>query len=145
MSDKENGENRGFKVQDHRRFSETGEARSPATDEATGDGAPETQSEAPAATTAAETAPEANSPHEGEVTFAGFVIGLSTQALADLGEIPNPVDGQKHTDVNAARQVIDILAILQQKTAGNLDEGERGLLDSALYDLRMRYVQRARS
>jgi hypothetical protein len=47
-------------------------------------------------------------------------------------------------NLDAARQIIDILAILKEKTAGNLDAAESALLENALYDLRMRYVDRAR-
>jgi hypothetical protein len=79
-----------------------------------------------------------------EITFASFVFSLSTQALVHLGEIPDPADGSTHVNLEGARQIIDILAILKEKTAGNLDPAENALLENALYDLRMRYVERAR-
>jgi hypothetical protein len=79
-----------------------------------------------------------------ELNFAAFVISLSTQALAQLGEIPDPVQGTVRVELNAARQMIDILVILRDKTKGNLDSAEKALLDSALYDLRMKYVEKAR-
>jgi len=78
------------------------------------------------------------------VTFSTFLLGLSTQALLHLGEIPNPTSGQVETDLIAAKQVIDILGILEVKTRGNLEEAEQGLVESVLYDLRMRYVELAR-
>lgn len=78
------------------------------------------------------------------VTFSTFLLGLSTQALLHLGEIPNPVSGQLEPDLVAAKQVIDILGVLQAKTRGNLDEAEQGLVESVLYDLRIRYVEIAR-
>jgi hypothetical protein len=78
------------------------------------------------------------------VTFSTFLLGLSTQALLHLGEIPNPSSGQVETDLIAAKQVIDILGILEVKTRGNLEEAERGLVESVLYDLRMKYVELAR-
>jgi hypothetical protein len=81
----------------------------------------------------------------GEITFASFLFSLSTQALVHLGEIPDPVDGATHASLDGARQIIDILAILADKTRGNLDAAESSLLESALYDLRMRYVDRART
>jgi hypothetical protein len=77
-------------------------------------------------------------------SLASFVFSLSTQALVHLGEVPDPIDGTAHTNLEAARQIIDILAILAEKTRGNLDEAESSLLESALYDLRMRFVDRAR-
>ena len=75
------------------------------------------------------------------VTFSTFVLGLSTQALLHLGEIPNPVNRAVERDLVAAKQVIDILGILREKTRSNLDPSEEALLDSMLYDLRMRYVE----
>jgi hypothetical protein len=63
--------------------------------------------------------------------------------LASLGEIPNPVDQQTVADLPAARQLIDILGVLRDKTRGNLDAEEQALLDHVLYDLRMRYVEAA--
>lgn len=84
--------------------------------------------------------------HEtGEITFASFVFSLSTQALIHLGEVPDPIDGSTHVNLEAARQIIDIIAILRDKTRGNLDQAENSLLESALYDLRMRFVERARN
>ena len=126
---------RGFQVKDRRRFSETGEARS--------------SGDEPAA--ASEAAPQAEAPVHPEppaadepVTFSTFVLGLSTQALLHLGEIPNPVNRAIERDLVAAKQVIDILGILREKTRNNLESAEESLLDSMLYDLRMRYVQLVR-
>jgi hypothetical protein len=76
-----------------------------------------------------------------EVNFSSFVLGLSTQALMCLGEIPDPQDGKPHQDLSAAKQFIDILGVLKEKTAGNLDKGETEFLDQILFDLRMRYVK----
>src|SRR5262245_25644806 len=75
------------------------------------------------------------------VTFSSFLLGLSTQALLHLGEIPNPAGGQAETDLVAAKQVIDILGMLEAKTRGNLEQAEQGLVESVLYDLRMKYVE----
>jgi hypothetical protein len=80
-------------------------------------------------------------PSDLPVTFSTFLLGLSTQALLHLGEIPNPASGQVETDLIAAKQVIDILGILETKTRGNLDQAEQGLVESVLYDLRIRYVE----
>jgi hypothetical protein len=130
---------RSFKVEDRRRFSETGEAR------------PEMASAGEGAVqgVASEQQPKDEShrwasDQTAEITFASFIIGLSTQALALLGEIQHPEQSATQVDLTAAREIIDILGLLQTKTRGNLDEGETGLLESALYDLRMIYVQRIR-
>jgi hypothetical protein len=61
-----------------------------------------------------------------------------------MGEIPSAPGQPVQTDLAAAQQMIDILALLKQKTAGNLDPGEDAMLGNALYDLRMRYVELAR-
>ena len=74
------------------------------------------------------------------VTFSTFVLGLSTQALLHLGEITDPTSGA----VEAAKQVIDILGIIERKTGGNLDQAESGLIEAVLYDLRMKYVEISR-
>jgi hypothetical protein len=131
---------RGFKVDDRRRFSETGEARAEAPER------PITQEEKPAvAGTAAAAAPTARDAPVLPLTFSTFVLSLSTQALVHLGEIPNPADSRLATDLLAAKQMIDILGILKEKTNGNLDSSESGLLDSVLYDLRLKYVERVRN
>lgn len=130
--DEEKEERRGFRVTDRRRFVEgadTGDA--PET-------APPPPSDPPPAH--ADEPPAADEP----VTFATFVLGLSTQALLHLGEIENPMTGRVERDLVAAKQVIDILGILHEKTRNNLDASEERLLDSMLYDLRMRYVDLAR-
>ncbi len=135
-SDADSQEKRGFKVEDRRRFSDSGEAR------------PGVEDDVPERTTAAAgVAAEPtgrDSPHI-EINFSTFVISLSTQALAHLGEIPSPLDDQLAVDLGAAKQLIDILGLLQDKTKGNLDKSESGLLDNILYDLRLKYVERARA
>ena len=124
---------RGFRVTDRRRFSESGDTR-PDTEAAS------EPAEAPPAPPVHETAEPPHADDE-PVTFSTFVLGLSTQALLHLGEIPNPVSGAIERDLVAAKQVIDIMGILAHKTRNNLEPGEDALLDSILYDLRMRYVE----
>jgi len=76
-----------------------------------------------------------------EVTFSAFVYSLSTSALVHLGEIPEPITEKMDKNLPLAKQTIDILGILQEKTKGNLTQDEENLLNSFLYDLRMRYVK----
>ena len=128
-------ERRGFQVRDRRRFSESGEARPDVAEEAP---------EPPPRPAAAESAAPGAAPADEPVTFSTFVLGLSTQALLHLGEIPNPMTHALERDLGAAKHVIDILGILQEKTRSNLEPGEESLLDSVLYDLRMRYVELVR-
>jgi hypothetical protein len=75
------------------------------------------------------------------IDFSTFVLSLSHSALVHLGDAPSP-DGQKaERDLSLARQTIDLLAILQDKTRNNLTGEEERLLDQALYDLRVRFVE----
>jgi hypothetical protein len=80
-----------------------------------------------------------------EITFGNFLVSLSTQALMHLGDIPDPQTGRPEQDLVAAQQLIDIVGMLQQKTRGNLDREEGQLIDAILYELRMKYVERART
>lgn len=140
MEEQEN--KRGFRVQDRRRFSpETGEPRSVEDVPQMSETAAAAEQEAPHADQ-----PRAarSSPSIGKISFSSFILGLSTQALMYMGEIP-PAPGQPvQADFSAAQQMIDVLAMLQQKTAGNLDAGESTMLENALFDLRMRYVELAK-
>jgi len=76
-----------------------------------------------------------------EIDFVTFVLSLSTNAMVSLGLLPRSGEGEKKRDLPLARQTIDILALLQEKTRGNLTGEEERILDSVLYDLRMTYVQ----
>lgn len=76
-----------------------------------------------------------------EITFPTFLLSLSTSALMHLGLIPNPLSGQMEKDLPLAKQSIDLLNLIRRKTQGNLEPDEAQLLDSILYDLRMKYVE----
>ncbi|UCC66723.1 MAG: DUF1844 domain-containing protein [Deltaproteobacteria bacterium] len=76
-----------------------------------------------------------------EATFSTFIYSLSTSALIHLGEIPEPTTQKMAKNIPLAKQTIDILGFLQEKTKGNLTQEEEHLLNSILYDLRMRYVK----
>ena len=76
-----------------------------------------------------------------EVNFSTFIFSLNTSALVHLGEIPEFGSGEIKKNLILAQHTIDTLAMLQEKTAGNLVEDEKGLLEHILYDLRMRYVK----
>jgi Domain of unknown function (DUF1844) len=79
-----------------------------------------------------------------EITFGTFLVGLSTQALMHLGDIPDPQTGKPEQDLVGAQQLIDIIGMLEQKTRGNLDRDEAQLIEAILYELRMKYVERAK-
>jgi hypothetical protein len=148
----EEEKSKGFKVEDRRRFSAEGELK------------PEFQNDQPAAATpppseasattdranpgvAAASASPARSTQaaEGsEISFTAFMVGISTQALVHLGEIPDPQGGQPEINLAAAQQLIDIVGMLKEKTRGNLDKDEEGLIDAILFELRMKYVEHSR-
>ena len=77
-----------------------------------------------------------------EIDFSTFVLSLSSSALVHLGEAPDPSSGQFDTQPHLAKQVIDILGMLQQKTEKGLTDEERQLLCEMLYTLRMKYVNK---
>ena len=77
-----------------------------------------------------------------EIDFSTFVLSLSSSALVHLGEAPDPSTGQVEVQPYMAKQVIDILGMLQQKTEHGLDDEEKQLLCEMLYTLRMKYVHK---
>lgn len=77
-----------------------------------------------------------------EVNFATFLFSLHTQALLHMGIIPDPISKETTTNLEVAKQTIDILGILKDKTRGNLEEEEDKLLNDILYNLRMAYVEK---
>lgn len=75
-----------------------------------------------------------------EVNFSTFILSIGSSALVQLGEVPDPESGKMMENLLAAKHSIDILSMLQEKTKSNLDNNEQQLLDTLLYDLRMKYV-----
>ena len=75
--------------------------------------------------------------------FNALVLSLGSSAIVHLGEAPDPTSGQKREkpDFPMAQQSIDLLAMLQEKTRGNLTAEESRFLENMLFDLRMLYVQ----
>ena len=78
------------------------------------------------------------------IDFATFVLSLSHSALVHLGDAPDP-DGKRSLNLTLARQTIDLLTLLQGKTHGNLSGPEERILEQALYDLRLRFVEVSKS
>lgn len=76
------------------------------------------------------------------MSFTGFVLSLATTAAVHFGDVPDPSTGKPaEPDLTSAGQMIEIIAMLQQRTRGNLSDPEAKLLDDLLYELRMRFVQ----
>ena len=76
--------------------------------------------------------------------FASFIVSLSHAALYHLGQVPDPVSGETSKDLGMARHTIDTIAMLQQKTKGNLDNEEKQLIDNVLTELRLAFVHLAK-
>ncbi len=76
-----------------------------------------------------------------QMDFSMFIVSLNSSALVHLGVLDDPAAGGKARNLPAAKQTIDILAMLQEKTAGNLSRDEGEMLRHILYDLRMNYVK----
>lgn len=149
QQEKEEKKEPAFRVSDRRRFA--GGDRQVASDEdvAKKDAEPqegqerrkELRAEAPQEGAAKE---DRRAPRElPPVNFSTFVISLSSSALIHLGLAEDPVTGGIDRDLALARQTIDILGMLQEKTRGNLSEEESRLLESILFDLRIRFVEEA--
>jgi hypothetical protein len=79
------------------------------------------------------------------IDFSTFVLSLSHSALVHLGDAPSPDGHPASRDLQLARQTIDLLSILQEKTRNNLTGEEERLLDQALYDLRLRFLEVSKS
>src|SRR3984957_18888282 len=159
---------KAFKVDDRRRFSSEGdlkpEFREGAETEASKPEPPSAAPRAEAPAAEAEAEDHDHHDHAGhdhgheahdhsahgvgempELNFGTFLVGLSTQALMHLGDIPDPQSARPEQDLVAAQQLIDIIGMLELKTRGNLDREEAQLIDAILYELRMKYVERART
>ena len=79
---------------------------------------------------------------ESGISFAQFILSLGTTAAIHFGDLPDPSTGETgETNLQAASQMIDLIAMLQEKTRGNLEPAESKLLEDLLYDLRLRFVQ----
>jgi hypothetical protein len=126
-------EEKGFVVKDRRTFDDKGEAKD------------QERKEEPRKEETRKKPPEDQA--EGmplpEVNFNSLIFSLSSSALINLGEIADPHTGQKQKDLPLAKHTIDTIAMLQDKTKGNLNPEEKRFLDTILADLRWRYVKMA--
>jgi len=144
--DDEKEEQGGFKVTDRRQFTLEGEIREEEPQQpAQAQQPPPKEQQPPQASQekAASQIPLQDSSQA--MDFASFLLSLATTGMVHLGEIPEPSTGQKSEDLEGARQMIDILSILKEKTEGNLSGEEAKLLDSLLYELRMKFMSKSKS
>jgi hypothetical protein len=81
-------------------------------------------------------------PDDAQLTFTAFVVSLASTAAIHLGDLPDPVTAETTApNLEGAMQMLEILALLEQKTRGNLTAEERQLIEQVLYELRMRFVE----
>jgi hypothetical protein len=78
-----------------------------------------------------------------EITFSSFLFSLSTAVFVNLGAVADPATGEAGKNLPLAKQTIDLLVLLREKTRNNLTREEEDLFDHLLYDLRMRYIKEA--
>ena len=118
-----------FKITDRRGFTE--------------DGMPKPVTEKPSESPPAEQPPGQkgkSSDAYQPIDFPTYILGYYTQGLVLLGETPNPYTQKKEEDVESVRNIIDVLSMIEQKTKGNLSSEENQLLESVLYELRMKFM-----
>jgi hypothetical protein len=125
MSDTE-GE--GFTIKDKRSSNQSDEEAK---------AADESQKKEPAAK---EESPPQAEEKEFELNFSTFVLSLTSSAFYHLGDIPDPMTGEKAENLPAVKQTIDILIMLQNKTKNNLDAEEAKLMEQLIYELQVKYV-----
>ena len=123
-------EEKGFVIKDRRSFDERGDLKEK-------ESAKEPKKEEPK-----EQAPrkEPETPPLPEVNFTSLIFSLSSTALFHLGEIPDPQTGKRAKDLPLAKHAIDTIAMLKEKTEGNLTEEEQKFVETVLTDVRWRYV-----
>lgn len=147
-------EEKGFTVRDKRHFFQEGEKPSPGQEEKAkkpraGEAKPKAEGPEKEAKRKEEKREEERKGEKKgdiplpEVTFSNFVFSLTTQALIQLGEVQDPGSKETMKNLPLAKQTIDLIGMLKEKTSGNLTKEEEALVNTALYDLRMRYVKAA--
>jgi len=131
-------ETQGFRVTDKRKFAEGGQPSEDASNtvEPPRDSGPEPVQD------------DLNTPlgeipgADARIDFPSYILSYYTQGLVLLGEVVNPYTNKKEEDLQAARHTVDILAMLEEKTKGNLSKEEDQLLGSVLYELRMKFMSK---
>lgn len=130
-----------FKVIDKRRFNDDSSAEEKVVEEVKP--VPKVQ--------ASEPSPAADTPHRQEsssetsIDFSSFVVSMATQGLMMLGEVPHPETGESLVSLEAAKQTIDILSVIEEKTKGNLTKDEERLIGEVIASLRLAYISKNKS
>ncbi|MFZ5449179.1 MAG: DUF1844 domain-containing protein [Thermodesulfobacteriota bacterium] len=134
-------EDKGYTVEDRRYLHLSEEEKAKVREQAAKDAAAEEafqEASQKAASTAGKTEEQRLLP---EITFPSFIFSLSSTAFVSLGAVPDPETGKTEKNLPLAKQTIDLLGLLREKTRNNLTQEEENLFDHLLYDLRMAYVR----
>ena len=129
----------GFTIRDKRTAASDSEGPSPRTAPGPDAAAAEEDRKAGPEPDAATQRPEAGPLPP--LDFSGFILSLATSAQVTMGLMPDPHTKVVTKDLAASRQMIDLIALLKEKTNGNLSREEEALVDSVLFNLRMQYVR----
>jgi len=147
MPEDDNNRNE-LKITDRRLFNEQGELRKDAPREAPKAEPPRPAEKPRESGRPTRERPRGSAPQDASeeptIDFASFVLSLATSAMMHMGEIPDPVTGRPVESLPAARQTIDVLYILKEKTKGNLTADEQRLMDSLLYELRLKFLAKSK-
>ena len=151
----ENQEEVTFKVTDRRKFNPDGSVKEGVVIESQAERPAVSTADVSAAAAPASAVPETEIPADAEddeipgiddpASFVNFLSTLATNAAAALGAVPHPATGQRSLDIESGKFWLDVLAMLREKTKGNLHPKETELLESLLGDLRMQYVSVVRA
>lgn len=147
MAQKDEAEDKkSVNVVDRRRFDSAGEERKDSSEGASAQAAQSSQSGK--VTQDAQRADKGftleHSDQKEEVAFGSFIMSLATQVLVQIGDMPAPQGMEIPVDLNAARQTIDIISMLQRRTRGNLSAEESHFLEEVLHSLRTSFVAKSK-
>jgi hypothetical protein len=126
-------EEKGVVIKDRRSFDEKGDLKDTEARKAPPEKAPSEPSKKRTKETTTSPLPE--------VSFTGLIFSLSSSALFHMGEIADPSTGEKKKDLGLAKHAVDTIAMLREKTTGNLTPEEQKFVENVLTDLRWRYVK----
>jgi hypothetical protein len=84
---------------------------------------------------------QANQESISSIGFANLIVSLGTSAMIHMGIVENPVTKQKEKDLSGARQEIDLIEMLRDKTKGNLTDAEKKVLEQVLHELHTRFIE----
>ncbi len=126
----------GFSIKDNRSSQKTDEDLNESSSATGEDPESSAEREVDSGSTATGTSPAS-------IDFPTFILSLTSSAFYHMGEIADPQTGQKSVDLSAAKQTIDILVMLKEKTTGNLNAEETQLMDQLTYELQMKFLNKS--